>query len=325
MPKQIAINDFLNNIYTITKQQNLDVAVINIPTFDKLLVKYGLSKKDVKSYIVTETDSNIYFDNKALQTMFKEEVSPQQFLDSVKDAVMSRLPRAIQLVVKDTPLILSNKLSKTTRAQWDNVEIAISTRYVNDIILHAETNLTSLLHSIGHEYWHDFSHKTNFKENLKGMIKDKINNILQKEFYSKEQVKTVDNLATSLNFIEELTDGSFLKSIEDEYVGRWGTKYIKAEAVSFLENNLYKQIDHASIRGSVDELMADALGHIVSGTKPTITNRGVNFILQKLAVKVKVDRLEVLANAMNINSGLPVEASMAELLSLIEDCEDCGL
>lgn len=325
MPKQIAINDFLNNIYTITKQQNLDVAVINIPTFDKLLVKYGLAKDDVKSYIVTETGSNIYFDSKVLQAMFKEEVSPQQFLDSVKDAAMSRLPRAIQLVVKDTPLVLSNKLSKTTRAQWDNIEIAVSTRYINDMILHAETNLTSLLHSIGHEYWHDFSYKTNFKENLKGMIKDKVNNILQREFYSKEQVKTVDDLATSLNFIEELTEGGFLKSIEDEYVGRWGTKYIKTEAISFLENNLYKQIDHTSIRGSVDELMADALGHIVAGTKPTTTNRGINFILQKLAFKEKMSRLESLANSVDTNSALSVEASVAELLSLIEDCEDCGL
>lgn len=316
MPKQTAVDNFLKDIYTITKTQALDISIVNKDVVNKLLTKNGLAIDDIKKYIVTETGSNIYFDKVFLTSKFKENTS--DFLDTVIGTAKSRLPNTIKSVVEKVPIIITKNKKPAVYDVLKN-EILLSSNYIETTAHDPDANITNLLHSIGHEYWHAFSHTTNFKDNLKGMIKDKTTTILN------QKVDSLNELAVHLNFIEELTEGHILDLVQKEYVDRWGTTYIKSEAVSSLENNLYKHIDKALIRGSFDEMMADSLGNIVAGTTHKVTNRGVNFILQRLAHKEKVEKINSLIESVNINEPHSIETSVAALLHIMENCDDCGL
>ena len=320
MPKQTAIDSFLKDIYTITVSQDLDIYIVNKEIAGKLLTKHGISKEDIKHYIVMETGSNIYFDKRLLASKFKDEVSVGKFLSSLIDTVRGRLPHTIQSVTSNVPIRISKQMKTLAKYNITNKEIVVSNNYIINIMKDPSADIVYLLHDIGHELWHAFSNITNFKENLKGMIKEKAKIVIG------SKVNSLEELSIHLNFIEELTEGHVLDLFEKEYVDRWGTKYINDVAKSTLENSLYKHVDKAIIRGSLDEMMADSLGNIVAGTKPKVTNRGVNFILQRLASNAKQLKVEALLSSVDENNSTHVMLAAAQLLTLMnEDCDDCGL
>lgn len=320
MTKQTAIDNFLKDIYTITVAQDLDINVVNSNVVDKLLAKHGISKNEITRYIVMETGSNTYFDKKLLSDKFKDEVSVDKFLSSLITTVKSRLPHTIQSVTSNVPIKISKQMKTLAKYDIPKKEIIVSNDYIIKIMKDPSADITYLLHDIGHELWHAFSNITNFKENLKGMIKEKAKVIID------SKVNSLDELANHLNFIEELTEGHVLELFKNEYVDRWGTKYINDAAKSTLENSLYKHVDKAIIRGSLDEMMADSLGNIVAGTKTKVTNRGVNFILQRLASNAKQLKVEALLNSVDENNSTHVMLAAAQLLTLInEECDDCDL
>jgi len=181
-------------------------------------------------------------------------------INSIKklfDIVCERLPYRIFQSIQYSEIIVEEGDGILDAETFDDAGIII---YPNGPDI-SKNNPVLTAQIISHELWHVFAEKEKFYEN--------INKFLQP-----------DNIEHLLNFLHEVQYGILREPIyamiEENYINQpyWGKKYF----LEMAEENKLLNIEEPILRGAFDELMAEALGRLVTGISLPTPNILVNLI-----------------------------------------------
>lgn len=314
--KEKAILAFYYNIYDLTKYSpNNDIPwdLVN-----KLLVKYGITKNDVSDVIKEGFGAFAQIDQKLFDildleksptekytTIVEEGITDEELAKfketvlSYKDLVLSRLPKNIYDIVKNTKVYVLFDKDRSPAFVNRTGDIIIN---IYHMLYYPNIFEAVVIESLAHEYWHIFSHSIGF--NFGKAVVNYADGLLL-------SIDDIDEVLKHLSFLDDISDKNITKFIHDNFISVWGADYIDKRNKTYLSSIIVEGIDRAAISPSViEEIFSDALAAIVQG-KGTIrlpSNRFINFIFEKFSKK-----------AFKINSDNPYSGVVSGIWAIWQD------
>lgn len=241
------------------KKKDLKKQVLKIIPID---IYMKLDKAGIKGEEGLEEFADFYVE-KYLNKHIEQEEKFEKMEEEVVNTTLSRLPRFIYNVVKRTPIIhkkIPGKSKSRTLAYYkpDKGHIVL---YLSKL-----GNLKSLIQTLGHEYWHAFEYKTGFKNKMK----DEFNKIVDQIKFGNITKNSMEDFEKVVELVYYYTRNSVFKKTLEEFKKRWTSgrgnqDYFKSSTYIKFINKLDDTVEKRDFYESLSEVLAETLGHIVSG------------------------------------------------------------
>lgn len=221
-------------------------------------------------------------------------VSPNEIKKQIK---IGKSGRATDEVILNAWNMLLDRLPKQIKEVVQKLEIRIEDVKVDEPFLEAETfpekgkakgfivyrepfrkgRITEIVRWMAHEVWHVYADWTDFYDNLGKLLDREVKEWLQ---YG---VKDADDFMAFLTMLEE---GGIAKDFQRRMkqkiidIKGWGEAYFLEQAEEDALKGILKKLKSKVFVGAIDELMAESLAKIVSGSSMYVPRFMANFILR---------------------------------------------
>lgn len=224
--------------------------------------KYGISPEDIEKQIKISRSTFEVDDN---------------YLKKAWQLTLDRLPKKISDVVSELELQIEDESPDyeylDAETNDDNSKIIL---YRKGLEKH-DARMSTTLQLLAHEAWHIYAAKTDFYNKLQDALENQINSWME------IGVKDIDSFTKFLWLVEN-TDVApdFARRLNQKIIQRkwWGEQYFLDASEEDKLKGILKEIKSPLFLGALEELMAEAMGRIVSGKSLFVPGGVMSFMLR---------------------------------------------